>query len=140
MCIDLQESAHFCKSVLLQNSGLFLKLCPIAEDDDKRHFRVLNAVPARACLAGLGIDYDAISKEESATLIGILQKSKKLEIRQGSQPCKKHPLRSCKRARSQWVLSCHSVYESQPMPRAQLQWLRGILFFYGIRASARLSF
>ncbi len=32
-----------------------------------------------------GIDYDAISKEEFVTLMGILQKSKKLQIRQGSQ-------------------------------------------------------
>jgi hypothetical protein len=36
-------------------------------------------------LASLGIDYDAITKEEFATLIGILSKSKKLQIRQGSQ-------------------------------------------------------
>lgn len=40
---------------------------------------------ARVYLASLGIDYDAISKEEFVTLIGILQKSKKLKIRQGSQ-------------------------------------------------------
>lgn len=40
---------------------------------------------ARVYLASLGIDYDAISKEEFVTLIGILQKSKKLQIRQGSQ-------------------------------------------------------
>ena len=40
---------------------------------------------ARVYLAGLGIDYDAISKEEFVTLIGILQKSKRLKIRQGNQ-------------------------------------------------------
>ena len=40
---------------------------------------------ARAYLAGLGIDYDAITKEEFVTLIGILQKSKKLQIRQASR-------------------------------------------------------
>lgn len=40
---------------------------------------------ARVYLASLGIDYDAISKEEFVTLISILQKSKKLLIRQGSQ-------------------------------------------------------
>lgn len=40
---------------------------------------------ARVYLASLGIDYDAISKEEFVTLMGILQKSKKLLIRQGSQ-------------------------------------------------------
>ncbi len=40
---------------------------------------------ARVYLPGLGIDYDAISKEEFVTLIGILQKSKKLQIRQSSQ-------------------------------------------------------
>ena len=40
---------------------------------------------ARVYLAGLGIDYDAITKEEFVTLIGILQKSKKLKIRQGNQ-------------------------------------------------------
>lgn len=40
---------------------------------------------ARVYLAGFGIDYDAISKEEFVTLIGILQKSKRLKIRQGNQ-------------------------------------------------------
>ena len=40
---------------------------------------------ARVYLAGLGIDYNNISKEEFVTLIGILQKSKKLQIRRGSQ-------------------------------------------------------
>lgn len=40
---------------------------------------------ARVYLAGLGIDYDAITKEEFVTLIGILQKFKKLKIRQGNQ-------------------------------------------------------
>ena len=44
---------------------------------------------ARVYLAGLGIDYDAISKEEFVTLIGILQKSKKLKIKQGNQRGKK---------------------------------------------------
>ena len=40
---------------------------------------------ARVYLAGLGIDYNNVSKEEFVTLIGILQKSKKLQIRRGSQ-------------------------------------------------------
>lgn len=40
---------------------------------------------ARVYLAGLGIDYDAMSKEEFVILIGILQKSEKLRIRQGNQ-------------------------------------------------------
>ena len=40
---------------------------------------------AMVYLAGLGIDYNNISKEEFVTLIGILQKSKKLQIRRGSQ-------------------------------------------------------
>ena len=40
---------------------------------------------ARVYLAGLGVDYNAISKEEFVTLMGILRKSKKLQIRQGSQ-------------------------------------------------------
>ena len=40
---------------------------------------------ARVYLASLGIDYDAISKEEFVTLMGILRKSKKLQVRQGSQ-------------------------------------------------------
>lgn len=44
---------------------------------------------ARTYLATLGIDYDAITKDEFVTLIGILQKSKKLQIRQGSQRGKK---------------------------------------------------
>ena len=44
---------------------------------------------ARVYLAGLGIDYDAISKEEFVTLIGILQKSKKLKIKQANQRGKK---------------------------------------------------
>ncbi len=44
---------------------------------------------ARAYLAALGVDYDAITKEEFVTLIGILQKSRKLQIRQGSQRGKK---------------------------------------------------
>ncbi len=44
---------------------------------------------ARLYLASLGIDYDAITKEEFVTLIGILQKSKKIQIRQGSQRGKK---------------------------------------------------
>lgn len=40
---------------------------------------------ARVYLAGLGIDYDAMFKEEFVTLIEILQKSEKLRIRQGNQ-------------------------------------------------------
>jgi transcriptional regulator with XRE-family HTH domain len=40
---------------------------------------------ARVYLASLGIDYDAITKEEFVTLIGILSKSKMLQIRQKSQ-------------------------------------------------------
>jgi hypothetical protein len=36
-------------------------------------------------LASLGIDYDAITKEEFVTPIGILSKSNKLQIRQKSQ-------------------------------------------------------
>lgn len=36
-------------------------------------------------LASLGIDYGTITKEEFVTLIEILRKSKKLQIRQGSQ-------------------------------------------------------
>lgn len=40
---------------------------------------------AKVYLASLGIDYDALSKEEFVTLIGILKKSKKLQIRQRSQ-------------------------------------------------------
>lgn len=40
---------------------------------------------ARVYLAGLGIDYGAITKDEFVTLIGILQKSKKLKIKRGSQ-------------------------------------------------------
>ena len=44
---------------------------------------------AKVYLASLGIDYDALTKEEFVTLIGILQKSKKLQIRQGSQRGKK---------------------------------------------------
>ncbi len=43
----------------------------------------------RVYLASLGIDYDAITKDEFVTLIGILQKSRKLQIRQGSQRGKK---------------------------------------------------
>ena len=44
---------------------------------------------ARAYLAALEIDYDAITKEEFITLMGILEKSKKLQIRQGNQRGKK---------------------------------------------------
>lgn len=40
---------------------------------------------ARVYLSGLGIDYDAMFKEEFVTLIEILQKSEKLRIRQGNQ-------------------------------------------------------
>jgi hypothetical protein len=39
----------------------------------------------RVYLANLVIDYDTLKKEEFATLIGILSKSKKLQIRQKSQ-------------------------------------------------------
>ena len=45
---------------------------------------------ARVYLASLGIDYDALSREEFVTLIGILKKSRKLQIRQGSQRGKGH--------------------------------------------------
>lgn len=48
----------------------------------------------RVYLASLGIDYDAISKEEFVTLMGILQKSRKLQIRQGSQRGKTHTKRN----------------------------------------------
>jgi hypothetical protein len=40
---------------------------------------------AKVYLASLGIDYDAITKEEFVALISILSKSKKLQIRQKSQ-------------------------------------------------------
>ena len=40
---------------------------------------------ARVYLAGLGIDYDAITKEQFVTLMDILAKSKKLQIRQASR-------------------------------------------------------
>ena len=40
---------------------------------------------ARIYLAGLGIDYDAITKEQFVTLMDILAKSKKLQIRQASR-------------------------------------------------------
>ena len=46
---------------------------------------------ARVYLAGLGVDYDAISKEEFVALMGILRKSKRLQIRQGSQRGKNNP-------------------------------------------------
>ena len=42
-------------------------------------------------LTTLGIDYDALTKEEFVTLIGILKKSKKLQDRQGSQRGKASP-------------------------------------------------
>lgn len=45
----------------------------------------------RGYLATLGIDYDALTKEEFVTLIGILKKSKKLQDRQGSQRGKSSP-------------------------------------------------
>ena len=45
---------------------------------------------ARVYLAGLGIDYDTMSKEEFVTLIGILQKSKKLRIKQSNQRGRKN--------------------------------------------------
>lgn len=51
---------------------------------------------ARTYLATLGIDYDAITKEEFVVLIGILQKSKKLQIRQGSQRGKSSGKKKCK--------------------------------------------
>ena len=44
---------------------------------------------ARVYLAGLGIDYDAITKEQFVTLMDILAKSKKLKIKQGNQRGKK---------------------------------------------------
>lgn len=40
---------------------------------------------ARVYLAGLSIDYDAITKEQFVTLMDILAKSKKLQIRQASR-------------------------------------------------------
>ena len=40
---------------------------------------------AKVYLASLGIDYDALTKEEFVTLIGILKKSKRLQNRQRSQ-------------------------------------------------------
>ena len=40
---------------------------------------------AKVYLAGLGIDYDAITKEQFVTLMDILAKSKKLQIGQASQ-------------------------------------------------------
>ena len=40
---------------------------------------------ARVYLAGLGINYDAITKEQFVTLMDILAKSKKLQIRQSSR-------------------------------------------------------
>jgi transcriptional regulator with XRE-family HTH domain len=53
---------------------------------DAAHYEgSLQEKQARVYLASLGIDYEAITKEEFATLIGILSKSKKLQIRQGSQ-------------------------------------------------------
>jgi hypothetical protein len=53
---------------------------------DAAHYEgSLHEKQARVYLASLGIDYEAITKEEFATLIGILSKSKKLQIRQGSQ-------------------------------------------------------
>lgn len=46
---------------------------------------------ARVYLASLEIDYDAITKEEFITLIGILEKSKKLKIRKQHQRGKASP-------------------------------------------------
>lgn len=46
---------------------------------------------ARVYLAGLGIDYDAITKEQFVTLMDILAKSKKLQIRQASRRGKSNP-------------------------------------------------
>ena len=49
---------------------------------------------ARFFLANLGIDYDAITKEQFVTLMDILAKSKKLQIRQASQRGKNSPHQS----------------------------------------------
>ena len=49
---------------------------------------------ARVYLAGLGIDYDAITKEQFVTLMDILAKSKKLQIRQVSRRGKNSPHQS----------------------------------------------
>ena len=49
---------------------------------------------ARVYLAGLGIDYDAITKEQFVTLMDILAKSKKLQIRQASRRGKSSPRQS----------------------------------------------
>ena len=49
---------------------------------------------ARVYLAGLGIDYDAITKEQFVTLMDILAKSKKLQIRQASRRGKSSPHQS----------------------------------------------
>ena len=46
---------------------------------------------ARVYLAGLGIDYDAITKEQFVTLMDILAKSKKLQIRQACRRGKSSP-------------------------------------------------
>ena len=46
---------------------------------------------ARVYLASLEIDYDAITKEEFVTLMGILEKSKKLKIRKQNQRGKASP-------------------------------------------------
>ena len=54
---------------------------------------------ARVYLAGLGIDYDAITKEEFVTLIGILQKFKKLKIRQGNQRGKSKQIQETRRGK-----------------------------------------
>ena len=49
---------------------------------------------ARVYLAGLGIDYDAITKEQFVTLMDILAKSRKLQIRQSSRRGKSSPRQS----------------------------------------------
>lgn len=46
---------------------------------------------ARVYIASLEIDYDAITKEDFITLIGILEKSKKLKIRKQNQRGKASP-------------------------------------------------
>ena len=46
---------------------------------------------ARVYLAGLGIDYNAITKEQFVTLMDILAKSRKLQIRQSSRRGKSNP-------------------------------------------------
>lgn len=54
---------------------------------------------ARVYLAGLGIDYDAITKEQFVTLMDILAKSKKLQIRQANRRGKCSPHQSHSKGR-----------------------------------------